>query len=154
MVKEMNQLTKEKQKELLKIQKRNSGFLRPESVVKAAASPNSVLHDSFDWDDSVAGHHWRLEQARRLIRMAVIVLDSSDEPTRMFVSFKDERNETEGYRSIVDVLSDKDLTRKMLQEALSDLKSIQRKYKNLEELSQLKNVVDLLEARLSKSVQE
>lgn len=43
------------------------GQLSPELVVEAAADPESPLHDHFEWDDEVAGHAYRLDQARALI---------------------------------------------------------------------------------------
>lgn len=44
------------------------GRLTPEIVVDSARHEESPLHDEFDWDDGVAAHQWRIEQARRLIR--------------------------------------------------------------------------------------
>src|SRR5690349_9983917 len=46
------------------------GELNAELVVKEATSDDSFLHTYFEWDDSVAGHHYRLQQAGNLIRRA------------------------------------------------------------------------------------
>jgi hypothetical protein len=43
------------------------GKLTPDDVVRAARDPNNALHEYFDWDDSVAGQKWRIQQARHLI---------------------------------------------------------------------------------------
>jgi hypothetical protein len=43
------------------------GKLTPDIVVKDAASPKSVLHGFFTWDDKKAGHKCRLSEARKLI---------------------------------------------------------------------------------------
>jgi len=43
------------------------GVLTPEAVVDAAASLTSPLHSFFEWDDTKAGRHYRLQQARNLI---------------------------------------------------------------------------------------
>lgn len=48
------------------------GRIRPKDVVDAARDPTSPLHAHFDWQDSVAGEKWRLEQARELIRWVVV----------------------------------------------------------------------------------
>ena len=45
-----------------------NGRLVPEEIVRAAESPMSPLHLCFTWDDALAGHAWRIEQARDLIR--------------------------------------------------------------------------------------
>lgn len=44
------------------------GQLSPEAVVESAADPASPLHPYFLWDDKAAGHAYRIEQARQLIR--------------------------------------------------------------------------------------
>lgn len=44
------------------------GQLTPEAVLEAAIDPASPLHKSFTWDDETAGHAYRLDQARALIR--------------------------------------------------------------------------------------
>jgi hypothetical protein len=41
--------------------------LTPDNVVQEARSPDSPLHDKFEWDDDVAAHQHRLYQARKLI---------------------------------------------------------------------------------------
>jgi hypothetical protein len=44
--------------------------LSPLKVVEVAASPNHPLHERFEWDNKVAGHEWRVHQARQLIGQA------------------------------------------------------------------------------------
>ncbi|HMF68916.1 MAG TPA: hypothetical protein VK602_15065 [Phyllobacterium sp.] len=44
------------------------GMLSIEAVVDAAGLEDSVLHKHFEWNDGTAGHLYRLEQARALIR--------------------------------------------------------------------------------------
>ncbi len=55
--------------------------LRPSDVVAAAAHTKSPLHGEFEWDDSTAGHEYRLMQARKLIRMSVTVVNRGDGDT-------------------------------------------------------------------------
>jgi len=47
-------------------QQRNE--LTADIVLAAAKKPSSPLHAAFEWDDKVAGHKWRLDQAWRLIQ--------------------------------------------------------------------------------------
>jgi hypothetical protein len=47
------------------------GCLRPTAVVSYARPKRSPLHDEFEWNDKVAGEQFRLQQARRLIRVTV-----------------------------------------------------------------------------------
>jgi hypothetical protein len=51
-----------------------TGRLTPAIVLDAAADPQSPLHESFEWDNDVAGERWRLEQARQLIRSFRVVV--------------------------------------------------------------------------------
>lgn len=44
------------------------GQLTPELVLDAALDPASPLHKAFEWNDERAGHQYRIEQARALIR--------------------------------------------------------------------------------------
>lgn len=39
----------------------------PEDIVEAATPVTSPLHGYFEWDNDIAGHQYRLDQARRLI---------------------------------------------------------------------------------------
>jgi len=45
------------------------GSLTPHNVVQAATDPDHPLHTEFEWDNTIAGHKYRLDQARRLIRV-------------------------------------------------------------------------------------
>jgi hypothetical protein len=49
-----------------------------ESVLEQASRKDSVLHDLFEWDDSIAGHNYRLVQATRLINNFDLVTISDD----------------------------------------------------------------------------
>ncbi len=44
-----------------------AGELTAERLVKDAAAPDHPLHGDFTWDDSIAGHLYRLGEARRII---------------------------------------------------------------------------------------
>ena len=39
--------------------------LTPEAVVAVATAPDHVLHESFEWNDTVAGHSHRVWQAKK-----------------------------------------------------------------------------------------
>ena len=61
--------------------------LTPEAVVEVATAPDHVLHESFEWNDTVAGHSHRVWQARHLIRGVKIVTPEGQKTSR-FVSVK------------------------------------------------------------------
>lgn len=123
------------------------GLLRPEAVVQAAADPASPLHSSFTWDDTEAARRYRLDQARALIRVAVTILPHHAEPVRAYVSLTSDRSsrpernergeerEAGGYRPLPAVLQDDEQRRLLLEDALADLRTLQRKYAQLSELA-------------------
>lgn len=50
-----------------------TGAVDPEVLVREAEPTASLHHDRFEWDDGVAGHAHRLEQARSMIRQVRVV---------------------------------------------------------------------------------
>src|SRR5947207_42729 len=96
--------------ELELIRSKNKGLLRPHDVVKFARDPKTDLHSHFTWDDSKAAAEYRLEQARRIIRVAVVIEPNTSKLTRAYVSLTGERDREGGYRAIAEILDNKTLT--------------------------------------------
>ena len=65
-------------RELDEIAARGHGNLEPKAVVDRARDPKNILHDSFEWDDSIAGEKYRIEQARALITTIYVTVSSPD----------------------------------------------------------------------------
>lgn len=57
--------------ELEIIARASGGIATPEAVVDYAKDPSTALHSRFEWDDAVAGHLHRLEQARHILRYKI-----------------------------------------------------------------------------------
>lgn len=55
------------------------GKVMPERVVELAKDRHHPLHKYFEWNDKVAGHEYRVEQAREMIREIEIVVLTADE---------------------------------------------------------------------------
>lgn len=129
--------------ELQRIAAANGDLLLPEKVVEAARDKESPLHDRFDWEDSEAAHKWRLHQARNLINVTVQYLPGvkTNAPTKVFVSLHADRKEG-GYRTLVNVLGDKDQRALLIADAIKELESFQKKYTELQELA---NVFEAIE---------
>jgi len=122
--------------ELEKIRKAHGGKLNPPHIVQAASNPKHPLHADFEWDDTQAAHEYRLDQARRMIRVVVIFADTEEEePTRAYVSLMGDRTDGGGYRALVDVMSDAGMRGQLLAEALKEMRGFQRKYRRLTELA-------------------
>lgn len=78
------------------------GRLTPESVVEVARSESHPLHSYFTWDDSVAAHKYRVDQARVLIRTVKVQLIVEERNVRVVRYVRDPEAEADqqGYVSV------------------------------------------------------
>ncbi len=128
--------------ELSRIAREHGGKLLPLDVVESARPKDSPLHSKFTWDDTKAAQEHRLWQARQLISVTVIHLPNA-KPTQMFVSLSPDRTKKSGgYRHIVDVLNDEQMTAQLLQDALDDMRRFTAKYRRLEKLAKVVEAMD------------
>lgn len=140
--------------ELKRIAAENGGILQPVVVVDAARSRKSVLHSRFEWNDTKAAEEYRLYQARQLIRITVQVIGDGDDetPDRVWVSLRQDRTTKDGgYRSLIDVLSDADLRRQLLDEAMQEMAYFEQKYRRLKELSGVIGAIRKVKRKLQKA---
>lgn len=71
-----------------------------------------------------------------LIRVSVqIVPGTEDTMERIWVSLKPDREIDGGYRSLISVMSDKQLRVQLLEDALGDMEVFEAKYRRLKELA-------------------
>jgi hypothetical protein len=127
---------KAKYEELKRIAKEHRGILRPATVVKEAEPEDSPLHGCFCWDDTKAAHEFRLEQARKLIRVVLFIEPNSNTEQQTYVSLSTDRKlRGGGYRLLSHVMTDKDKRMQLLADALAELNAFKLKYANLKELA-------------------
>jgi hypothetical protein len=135
---------------LAQITEKSKGHLTPKAVVGAARDAGSILHQHFEWDNSVAAEKYRLDQARSLIRaihVADIMVD--DKPARAFLSIADKGGTT--YRTVDEVLSSQDLQQRVLEQAHRDLIAFETRYRSLEEVCKfVRQAREKLEKRIVK----
>lgn len=120
---------------------KNNGVLTPESVVEAAKNKGSVLHDQFTWDNNKAAHNYRLLQAMCLIKSVRIRVSEGEESMRTHAYVLPERGKSE-YRALTDVLSDKDLSEALLEQAKAELSAFKLKYGRIQRLASLMPVIE------------
>lgn len=122
--------------ELHNIYEKGGQILRAEDVVEFARDPKTELHKNFTWDDNEAAHQWRLEQARNVIQVHVLMSPSTQKTVRAFVSLaSDRRTPGGGYRRIEDVLANPEQRAELLKQALREANRWREKYKVLQELA-------------------
>lgn len=124
-----------------RIRAKHGGDLDAQSVVDAARAKRSPLHDEFEWDDTKAANEHRKSTARVLISSIVVRRDetTSDEPVKMYSVTRTEKTDDKPagktYRSLEEILQDPVARAELLQKALRELVSLQRKYRSLQELA-------------------
>jgi hypothetical protein len=138
----------------LKAVQTSDGKLIPASVVAAAREPSNPLHDYFEWDDSKAGHKFRLWQARELIANVTIVRDEKAErAVPVFVSLIADRQKVGGgYRTLDDVLADPEKREELLATAVQELRAIEHRYQMFNELAGVFSEVKKVEGRVSRKL--
>lgn len=115
-----------------------TGTLDPAQIVSESRSAAAPLHPCFEWDDATAAEKYREGQAQKLMRAIVTVVetDSGPQAVRAIVSV------AQDYRPIRVVLEDPKQAQVLLQTALKELKSFQRKYIMLTELAGVFAAID------------
>jgi hypothetical protein len=81
------------------------GRITPELVLDAARDKRSVLHDCFDWDDTIAAERWRLEQSRELIRSVkfTVIYKDAEVQSVKYVRNPDVPIDCQGYISTIKI---------------------------------------------------
>ena len=134
------------------------GRVTAEQLVQAARSARHPLHDDFVWDDKVAGHRYRLDQARKIIASVRMIPASHDSIRIATVSYlrdPEAAPDEQGYRNITRIRSERDhaLTALMAEvdrakSALERAREVAAGLDLLEELEEAMNGVNLFAARL------
>ena len=119
--------------ELLAIREQ-AGRLTPAVVVMAAAAEDHPLHGRFEWDDAVAGHKYRLSQARELIRVVrekYVDGNGSPESVRFFHAIPDEQGMA--YQPLDEVVENDIATKVLLQSMEREWRSLLKRYERFSE---------------------
>lgn len=113
--------------------------ITPEQIVEFAKDNTTELHKCFEWDDTVAAHKFRIAQARSVVCELVIKpVEREATPYRLFYNIGKQEN----YQPIKVILQDKNKYERLLDTAKKELISYKRKYKMLEELEPVFDVIE------------
>lgn len=116
------------------------GRLTPTVVVEAATPEDAPLHSRFEWNDRVAGHKYRLDQARELIRSVRVEYISREGefvPVRGYISVSREGSESPEYVPLTEVAEDPVQRAIVLRAAEREWRSLFVKYSHLSEFLEL-----------------
>lgn len=127
--------------EFEKIEARKGGIVA-EDVIEVARDEDNILHNYFEWDDTVAGHKFRLMQARILIKSIEVVVDENTKDTMpSYVSIKDKRSGTKMYKNIIKVINDEDDYQYTLERARREFLGYKDKYQKILDIKDLKDMI-------------
>lgn len=143
--------------EYLKGLKETYGVLNKRILLDESRDEDALLHDCFEWDDTVAAEAHRLTQAQNFIKnMVCVVVDDSgekknSEPVRAFVNVaKTENAESGSFVPLVEALSADETRKIVLNNALRELESFRKKYASLSELATVFESIDSAVRRYAK----
>lgn len=108
----------------------------PEELLNASRDEDSPTHAEFDWDDSIAAHKWRLEQARLIIaHIRIIRADSQSEyKERAFVSAPGGNH---AYVPLETALGKDEYREHLLNQAKKEMTVFLAKYRRIKELAEV-----------------
>lgn len=123
------------------------GFCTPGRLVEVAASEWSPLHPLFTWDDQEAAVQWRTHEARQVLNNLVVSVKVEGETVNApaFISVGHTartRDAGEGYRPVSVVVSTPAFSAEALDEAISRLHALRRRYEAIEALSPVWRALD------------
>lgn len=114
------------------------GEMTPEVVVTEATPKTHPLHGHFEWNDKVAGHQYRLVQARELIRSVKIVYregTETEDPQKVRAWQAVRTPNGHAYRPTHEVLEDEMLTAMVLRDMEREWKQLHRRYGHFAEFA-------------------
>ena len=125
---------------------RQHGAVTPKILLEDSRPEDAILHPCFEWDNEKAAEKYRIVQARDIIGNLIYVAIPEDgeqpqEPVRAFVSVSGQK-EGGTFRPVAVALSDTDMRKQVLENAMKDLQDFKRKYAALNELSAVLMAID------------
>jgi hypothetical protein len=132
--------------ELEKISKENEG-ITPDIVVETATDEKNPLHGYFEWDDGIAGHSWRKQQARVLINCIVIEHPDIETKIAKYENIKIETGERV-YKDIVEIMTDEDYRNQVLDKAMKSINYWREQYSGFTALLPIIEAIDKVNKEL------
>lgn len=109
-----------------------AGPIDSEQIVSLAKSRSCPLHKYFEWDDAIAGHAYRLTQARHLVLSIQIESVDTGEITRAFESVTIDNRRA--YVPIQTIVQSEELVGQVIENALRQLRYWSAKHQKLKKL--------------------
>lgn len=110
------------------------GTVTKEAFLESARPSDSPMHPLFEWNDKKAAEKWRLQQSNQIINclLVEVVDESGDEPEvrtlNAYVNIEKRGNGKASFINIRSAASNAETRDHVIDNALRDLRWIQRKY--------------------------
>ena len=125
------------------------GYLTPKIIVDAASDKDHMFHPYFEWNNKEAADKWRLQQARTMMAVVVMVSDNITEPIRAIVHITTEEGKSV-YQSTEVAMSNPITRKQIVERAKCELDSWRKRYYGYQELSKIhKHVQTFLQIKQS-----
>lgn len=124
--------------ELEEIEKEKGSLTRVD-VLEKAKNPRTELNKCFEWDDSIAGEKWRLQQAS-FILTSISVKTEEIEPTRYYVNVKTV-DEEKIFKNIKAVIQNEEEYNQLLERAKNEFINYKQKYEKMINKDSFKNMI-------------
>lgn len=127
----------------------------PEEVVNLATDKDSPIHKGFVWNNRVAGHLHRLEQARYYLRSVRVIVEVEDAPPKEeFVHIHVEDEDGSRYVATEIVAANESYIGYAMQECVRMLRGLRKRYHFLDGLNHIWKAVDKLEPPTERRVKK
>lgn len=117
----------------------SEGRLNAQTLVDVNRPEDAPLHNSFEWNDSIAGEEWRKHQARLIIRSLIVTPENKSVETRAFFKLSSVQS---NYDSIHTIIQNEDKNVQLLRDAENKLKAFQAKYREIKKLESVVQAID------------
>lgn len=122
--------------------------ITPEQVLNAARDKKSIMHQFFEWNDTVAAEKYRKMQAQQLILKIAYVKDEKDTQQKRY--YHNISYSTGEYHPVEYVFQHEDAYSMLKKRAIDYLRNAEKKFAEIEELQSvwhlIKQVLDDIDA--------
>jgi len=137
--------------ELERLEIKPGDYHKTKDVLEAARAPDSPLHPCFEWDDAEASELYRLQQCRNILRsIAVITVDANNKRQKKNCYIHVTDAEGPRYVKTDRVANDDEIRQRAIDEALSLLNGLRRRFDFISELKPIFEAVAKIRQRRRK----
>lgn len=128
-----------------------NGNVPKEEYVKAASDPSSVLHPTLTWDNDVCGEKYRLIESQAILRSIIVVKGVGESRKREYCYIHVKDMDGPRYVEADRVASDEELRQAAIDELLTHLEGLRKKYNFLSEMRPVFDAAEQVKKRLKKT---